>query len=201
MNNVNFDAVMTDTINGLGVRLPKLLLHVCCAPCATYCLTQLVEYFDVTMLYANDNIVDVEEWEKRLGEVRKLVGYVNDGLLGVVPAAEVGLIVAEYDHNKFFEAVKGFMEDAEGSKRCYLCIEQRLKLTADVVKREGYEYFATTLSVSPHKNSQWINEIGLRLAGEMYLPTDFKKRGGFNKSVALSEKLGLYRQSFCGCRG
>jgi predicted adenine nucleotide alpha hydrolase (AANH) superfamily ATPase len=189
MNNVNYDAVMTGTINGLNGRLPKLLLHVCCAPCATYCLTQLIEHFDVTMFYANDNILDAAEWEKRLTEVRKLVECVNCGLL-----------VAEYDHDKYFAAIKGFEENAEGGRKCYLCIEQRLKLTADVAMAEGYDYFATTLSVSPHKNSAWINEIGLRLAEERYLPTDFKKRGGFNKSVALSEKLGLYRQSFCGCK-
>jgi predicted adenine nucleotide alpha hydrolase (AANH) superfamily ATPase len=200
MNNVNYDAVLTDTINGLGGRLPKLLLHVCCAPCATYCLLRLAPYFDITLYYANDNIVNTAEWEKRRKEVLKLVSYTNSGMYSIKPAVPLKSAMAPYNHAKYHEATAGHASEQEGGRKCYLCMQQRLAKTFDYAVHHGFEYFATTLSVSPHKNSQWINEIGLALSEKMYLPTDFKKQDGFKRSVELSAEYGLYRQSFCGCK-
>ena len=169
---------------------PRLLLHACCAPCASYPLEYLSPYFDITLLYYNPNITEKEEYEKRLRELRKL-------------AHEFGfnVIDGQYDDSIFFERSKGLEEEPERGIRCKECFTLRLTKTKEIAGA-NYDYFATTLTLSPLKNANLINEIGLSLQEEeqaKYLPTDFKKKGGFLRSIELSKKYDLYRQNYCGC--
>ena len=178
----------------------KLLLHVCCAPCATYCLTRLIEKFDVTLYFANDNIVDYDEWQKRLGQVQKLVDIVNNGQFEVQPKFPLKLVVQPFDNSKFFAVAKGLENYNEGGPRCKGCFKLRFQQTLDYAKDNGFDYFGTTLTVSRHKNSKLINEIGLALQGQVkWLVADFKKHNGFDESLRLAEKYNLYRQDYCGC--
>ena len=176
-------------------RAPRLLLHCCCAPCASYVLEYLTPFFVTTILYYNPNIFPAEEYDKRAGEFQKLLtlsNYPNN----------VGIVVDGYDHKTFETAAMPFWEEPEGGRRCKACFELRLKETAKRAKEKKYEYFATTLSVSPHKNAAALNEIGSGLAGEFgvrYLNADFKKKDGYRRSVELSKQYGLYRQPYCGC--
>lgn len=179
---------------------PSLLLHVCCAPCATHCLTQLLEKFDITLFFSNDNITDFGEWQKRLGEVRKLMDIVNSGNFEVTPSRQLKLQVQPFDNRRFFDVAKGLELQKEGGERCTQCFALRLQDTAAFADKGNFEYFATTLTVSPYKNAQLINQIGLSLhANAKWLCTDFKKQNGYNNSVRLSQKYGLYRQHYCGC--
>lgn len=198
--NINYDKLFEEkrrqNHNG------KLLLHVCCAPCATYCLTQVLENFDVTLFYSNDNITDPKEWQKRLGEVQKLVEIVNGGEFEVQPKFPLKLVVQNFDNSRFFQAAQGLENEKEGGARCTQCFLLRLSDTFCYAKEHDFELCGTTLTVSPYKNSQLLNEIGQKLAeGEtlQWLPSDFKKRGGYNESIRLSQKYELYRQHFCGC--
>ncbi len=172
----------------LGVT-PSLLLHACCAPCATTCLERLVGHFDVTLLYSNLNITSREEYEKRLVELRRL-------------AHEYGVNVIDggFSENEFFEYVKGYEKEPERGLRCTKCFMLRLGKTRDAGDGK-FDYFATTLTLSPLKNASLINEIGLSLKAKeiKYLPTDFKKREGYKRSIELSKKFDLYRQNYCGC--
>lgn len=202
MNKRNYHNEFVNIVNALGETKPKLLLHVCCAPCSTFCLLQLVSHFDITLYYSNDNITDSNEWDKRLSEVTRLVDIVNNGAFEVVPACTLKLLFKQLNSSNYLYTVKDNHSDAEGGQRCYLCYNMRLCDTAKYAKDNGYDYFATTLTVSPYKNSQWINEIGLALEKELaikYLPSDFKKQDGYNTSIRLSNKYGLYRQHYCGC--
>lgn len=180
---------------------PKLLLHACCAPCSTYCLTRVLEHFDVTLYYANDNITDNAEWQKRLGELKKLVGIVNGGDFEVQPLRSLKLVVQQFDASRFFNAAKGLEQEREGGLRCNECFKLRLSDALSFAAANGYELFATTLTVSPYKNSQLLNEIGLSLQTDSvrWLAADFKKHNGYNESVRLSNKYNLYRQHYCGC--
>ncbi len=168
---------------------PSLLLHACCAPCASYPLEFLAPHFDVTLLYYNPNITDKEEYAKRLKELKRL-------------SHEFGfnVIDGEYSENAFFDAVKGLEREPERGNRCTVCFDMRLKETARIAK-DKFDYFATTLTLSPLKNANLINEIGLKYSSEntKYLPTDFKKNGGNQRSIELSKKYNLYRQNYCGC--
>lgn len=168
---------------------PSLLLHACCAPCASYPLEFLSPYFDITLLYYNPNITEKEEYEKRLEELRRL-------------AHEFGANVIDggYSENTFFGAVKGLEREPERGSRCKICFELRLEKTAEIAEK-NYDYFATTLTLSPLKNATLINEIGsaLKVNSTKYLPTDFKKKGGYLRSIELSKKYDLYRQNYCGC--
>ena len=178
----------------------KLLLHVCCAPCATYCLTRLIEKFDVTLYFANDNIVDHAEWQKRLGEVQKLVDIVNNGDFEVQPKFPLKLVVQPLGSNRFFAIAKGLEHHKEGGPRCKECFKLRFADTHAYAKKHNFDYFGTTLTVSRHKNSNLINEIGLSLQDETkWLVADFKKHNGFDESLRLAQKYGLYRQEYCGC--
>ena len=188
----NFDEKMQQEINLLQNK-PKLLLHSCCAPCSSACLERIAQHFQVTVLYYNPNIDDEGEYEKRKEEQIRFLE--ETGLADVLDCA--------HEKERFEEMAKGLEEEPERGKRCYLCYELRLKKTAEVAKERGYDYFCTTLTLSPHKNAEWLNEIGYRLEAEVgikYLPSDFKKRGGYLRSLELSEEYGLYRQSFCGCK-
>lgn len=180
---------------------PKLLLHACCAPCSTYCLTRLLDKFDVTLYYANDNITDNAEWQKRLDELHKLVDIVNGGKFETQPLRPLKLVTCTLNAGKFYNAVQGQENEREGGARCNTCFHLRLSDTLVYAQNNGFKLFATTLSVSPYKNSKLLNEIGLSLQTDTvkWLSSDFKKHGGYNESVRLSNKYGLYRQHYCGC--
>ncbi len=176
-------------------RRPSLLLHVCCAPCSSYVLEYLAPYFDITIDYYNPNISPASEHEMRLNELRRLA----DDL----PAAKgIGILAAEYDHRAFLNAAEGLETEPEGGERCKRCFELRLREAADRAARGDFDYYTTTLTISPHKNAPLINEIGVRegmRAGVEFLPSDFKKRGGYQRSIELSKEYHLYRQDYCGC--
>lgn len=170
----------------------KLLLHSCCGPCSSRCLETLKSVFDVTVLFYNPNITDESEYSLRKAEQIRLLEQT-----GWAQIADV-----DYDASVFYSAVSGLESEKEGGARCYKCYELRLDYTARKAKELAYDYFCTTLSVSPHKNSRWLNEIGERLAtkyGVKYLPADFKKEGGYLRSVELAKEYNLYRQNYCGC--
>ena len=183
----------------LGIKLsgttPRLLLHCCCAPCASYVLEYLSPFFDITALYYNPNIQPREEYDKRASELWKLLElsrYQN----------KVDMIVGEYDTGSYDALTAPFLDEPEGGGRCAVCYDYRLEETAKYAKANGYDYFTTTLSVSPYKNASRLNEIGNRLAGEYevsFLSSDFKKHDGYKRSIELSKLYGLYRQSYCGC--
>ena len=173
----------------------SLLLHACCAPCSTACLERLANFFKVTIFYYNPNITDKNEYEKRIEEIKKLLTLIN-------PKYKVELIEGEYDPKVFLDMSKGLEMEPERGKRCYKCYELRLKETAKIASKLGFNNFCTTLTLSPHKNSDWINEIGENLDKEYesnYLYSDFKKKEGYKRSIELSKKYDLYRQDYCGC--
>lgn len=187
---------MEDEIARFGGRKPTLLLHICCAPCGCGVISRLAPFFSVTLYYYNPNIDTEDEYNKRFDEIPKLLR-----LSGLKDS--VSLIKSEYDHDEFAAAARGFENEPEGGARCPRCFELRLDETARYAAAHGYEYFCTTLTVSPHKNAEVINLIGERLAerrGVRWLPSDFKKRDGYLMSVKLSKEYGLYRQCYCGCR-
>lgn len=183
---------MTETVKGLD-RKPTLLLHSCCAPCSSYCIEELVKFFRLTVFYYNPNIDTDEEYEKRKNEQKRFIAEF---------APEVEFIGEEHESEEFYKAVKGLENEPEGGKRCRVCFALRLSKTVEKAKENGYEFFATTLTISPLKNAKVINEVGFELErtyGVKYLPTDFKKRGGYLRSTVLSERYGIYRQNYCGC--
>lgn len=197
MEKTNFQLITDEIIRGLpkGKR-PRLLLHACCAPCGSYVLTYLSEYFDIDVLYYNPNIFPSEEYTKRLSELEKLCALGAFG--GTVQLVELGHFPERFD-----EAAKGLENEPEGGARCEKCFRLRLTEAAAEAKKRNADYFTTTLSVSPHKNSALLNKIGKELEDEYnirYLCSDFKKRGGYKKSIDLSRKYGLYRQNYCGCK-
>lgn len=176
-------------------KVPTLLLHSCCAPCSSYVLEYLSSYFKITVLYYNPNIYPESEYSKRIIEQQTLIGEMDTKY-------PVQFIAGSYDKEKFYEMAKGLEEVKEGGVRCFKCYELRLRETAEIAKEGGYDYFATTLSISPLKNAAKLNEIGLKLAeeyGVSYLTSDFKKKNGYKRSVELSAQYGLYRQDYCGC--
>jgi len=200
--NVNYDILFTEYKNGIDAnKPPKLLLHACCAPCSTYCLTRVLDKFDVTLYYVNDNITNITEWQKRLNELIKLTDIVNNGQFETEPLRPLKLIVQQQNTNKFYNAAQGLENEREGGARCTQCFNLRLRDTVEFAQNNGFELFGTTLTVSPYKNSRLLNAIGLSLQTETvkWLPADFKKHGGYNESVRLSNKYGLYRQHYCGC--
>ena len=200
--NVNYDKEFENLINQFDVNTPpRLLLHACCAPCSTYCLTQLLTNFDVTLYYANDNITDRDEWAKRLGEVEKLVDIVNSGKFVTTSIRPLKLVTQPFDAARFFAIAKGKENEKEGGARCNDCFTLRLSDTLNYATENGFDYFGTTLTVSPYKNSQLLNAIGLSLQTDAvkWLVADFKKREGYKQSIELSQKYGLYRQHYCGC--
>lgn len=194
MQKINYQRELDELI-ATFTGTPRLLLHACCAPCSSYCLEYLSRYFAITVLYYNPNISPREEFEKRAEEVRRLI----DALPVENP---VTLAVDDYDPNEFFDAVKGLEGCKEGGERCFVCYRLRLERAARYAAEHGFDYFCSTLSISPLKNAQKLNEIGEELS-EIYkvpnLPNDFKKRGGYLRSIELSREYGLYRQNYCGC--
>ena len=187
---------MKEEIGKLTTK-PKLLLHSCCGPCSTSVLDRLRDYFCITIFYFNPNIDTNEEFLKRLGEEKKVVKNFNEKNINKIEIVQV-----EYDNSEFYSLTKNLTNEPEGGKRCDVCFALRLDRTAKFAKENGFDYFSTTLSVSPHKNSEKLNTIGLRLSEKYevkFLAGDFKKEDGYKKSIEFSKQLGLYRQDYCGC--
>lgn len=199
MNKVNYQAELEKLIKQLPDRHRRLFLHSCCAPCSSYCLEYLRKYFDVMVFYYNPNISFGEEYRHRVEELKRLVEELNEDAAGGNP---IELEEGPYEPERFFEAVKGMEDCPEGGERCFVCYELRLREAAKRAAEGGYDFFTTTLTISPLKNAQKLNEIGQRL-GEEYgvacLPSDFKKKGGYQRSIELSREHDLYRQDYCGC--
>lgn len=191
---VNAQKNMDNLIEKLD-NVPTLLIHACCAPCSSYVLEYLSEFFHIIILYYNPNITNPEEYNYRLNEEKRLIGE--------LPVKyPVKLISGKYESKRYFDAVKGLEDEPEGGKRCEVCFELRLREAAEKCREIGADYFLTTLTISPLKNAEKINEIGEKIAeeyGVKYLPSDFKKKNGYKRSIELSREYNLYRQNYCGC--
>lgn len=197
MDKINYQKKLdkiTDSIEKSGQK-PFLFLHACCAPCSSYVLEYLHTFFRIKVFFYNPNISPAEEYDKRVAEIKRFIqeaGYED----------EITLMEGKYDPERFFEMAKGMEDLPERGPRCYQCYKLRMREAAEEAAKCGADYFTTTLSISPHKNAAWINEIGEALAEEYHvahLPSDFKKKGGYLRSIALSEEYSLYRQNYCGC--
>ncbi len=176
-------------------KTPTLLLHSCCAPCSSYVLEYLTNYFNITILFYNPNITSKEEYDKRLNELKRLVENLPH-------SNKIEIIETRYEPKEFIDIAKGLEEAPEGGERCFKCYRLRLEEAAKYAKSNNYDFFTTTLSISPHKNADKLNEIGEELSSIYeinYLYADFKKKGGYQRSIELSKKYDLYRQDFCGC--
>jgi hypothetical protein len=193
----NYQKILENTIAREQEKgnIPSLLLHSCCAPCSSYCLEYLSEYFKITVFYYNPNIYPEEEYYKRVEEQKEFIRR--------FPARyPIGFVEGNYDKERFYDMAKGLENVPEGGERCFRCYELRLREAAELAKKIEMDYFTTTLSISPLKNAEKLNEIGDRLAAEYgisYLNSDFKKKNGYKRSVELSQEYGMYRQDYCGC--
>lgn len=167
--------------------MKRLLLHVCCAPCSMHCIETIKKDYDLVLFFSNSNIWPEEEYKKRLGNARK-----------IADAYSIELVEDDYNHKAWLEHIKGFESEPEGGKRCAKCFEFNLRRAAEYAEKNSFDYFTTTLTISPHKDSKTIFEIGKRLS-DRFFEMDFKKKDGFSHSTELSKKLNLYRQSYCGC--
>lgn len=185
---------LIDKLQAVG-EVPRLLLHSCCAPCSSYCIEYLSQYFYVTVFYYNPNISREEEYKKR---VREEIRFIKE----FPTKYPVEFIEGDYDTESFYEIAKGLERCKEGGERCFKCYELRLRKTAELASKMTFDYFTTTLTISPLKKSSKLNEIGDRLGEEIgvkYLLSDFKKREGYKRSIELSKEYNLYRQNYCGC--
>lgn len=193
----NYQKELDKVIEGLvkEEKVPRLLMHSCCAPCSSYCIEYLSKYFEITIFYYNPNIYPPKEYTHRVQEQKRLVSQMN--VIHKVEVAE-----GTFEPKEFYEAVKGTEHIKEGGERCFKCYELRLRETAKEAKMGEFDYFTTTLSISPLKNAEKLNEIGENLADEYgikYLNSDFKKKNGYKRSIELSKEYNLYRQNYCGC--
>lgn len=197
MNVINYQKELDKLIDKLQKeeKTPNLLLHSCCAPCSSYVLEYLSQYFKITVFYYNPNIYPEEEYRRRVKEQRSLIE--------AIPAKnKIQFVEGNYDTKLFYQMAKGMENEKEGGARCMSCYELRLKNAAQLAKEKGFDYFTTTLSISPMKNAQKLNEIGAKLEEEFnvnYLYSDFKKKNGYKRSIELSKEYDLYRQDYCGC--
>lgn len=177
-------------------KVPRLLLHSCCAPCSSYVLEYLSDYFEITIFYYNPNISPVDEFNKRIEEQKRLIA--------TLPTKnKIHFIEGSYDNYRYEELIRGLELEKEGGGRCYLCYRLRLEQTANFAKNNDFDYFTTTLSISPYKNAKVLNEIGENLQEQYnvkYLYADFKKNNGYKRSIELSKIYNLYRQDYCGCK-
>lgn len=193
----NYQTILDEIIkeNQKLNRKPKVLMHSCCAPCSSYVLEYLSKYFEITLFFYNPNITDEDEFNKRKEELIRLNKE-------IAPQNAIDIIVGEYEPDKFMSMAKGLEDLPEGSNRCFKCYEMRLRKTAELARDKQFDYFCTTLSISPYKNADKLNSIGELLSQEYnipYLYSDFKKNNGYKKSIELSKKYHLYRQNYCGC--
>jgi len=245
MNNVNYQKELDKIIDNITEKRPMLLLHSCCAPCSSYCMEYLREYFDITVFYYNPNISSNLEYEKRMEEEKRLISEYNtqvdifnsvfigenqktqeiseeniteidsinrsivfSGNMKVTSnTGKINIIEGDYEPGEFYEIAKGYETCPEGGERCFRCFDLRLRKSFEVAKKNGFEYVTTTLTISPLKNADKINEIGYAIAetfakedkNPKWLPSDFKKKNGYKRSIELSAEFDLYRQNFCGC--
>ena len=191
---MNYDLEMEKQISNLKEG-SKLLLHACCAPCSSAVLERLSNFFEITIFYYNPNITEENEYLKRIEELKKLISLINYKY-------PIKLLPGKYEPEKFFEMSRGLENEPERGRRCYKCYEMRLEETARIADELGFDNFCTTLTLSPHKNANWINEIGEELNSKynsVYLYSDFKKKNGYKRSIELSKEYDLYRQDYCGC--
>lgn len=191
---MNYQKKLEEIIGALDGR-KRLLLHACCAPCSSYVLEYLTKYFDISLFYYNPNISPYLEYEKRSCELKRIVREMP-------LSGKADIIDGRYDPERFFDMAKGLETLPEGGERCFKCYRLRMEETAKAAFKKGFDYFTTTLSISPHKNAEKINEIGQELEREYavkYLYADFKKKDGYKRSIQLSREYGLYRQNYCGC--
>lgn len=210
--NPNYSKALDKEIQSLSERgeRPRLLLHSCCAPCSSYVLEYLREYYKITVFFYNPNITDAGEYAYRLEEEKRLIGEYNrqveehdlSSMNSTDAAEKIAILEAPYDPESFLAAVRGYEDCPEGGDRCGICFALRLDAAAKAAKEGGFDCFTTTLTISPLKNAARLNETGQR-AGEKYgvlfLPSDFKKKNGYKRSIELSRQFGLYRQNYCGC--
>ncbi len=192
---MNYQKETENIISSLGGKTPRLLLHACCAPCASYVLEYLSGHFEITLFYCNPNIYPAEEYEKRLFELKRLPSLIKT-------ANPVELIVCNYSPKLFYDKAKGLENEPEGGPRCSECFALRLEEAARAAKEGSFDYFTTTLTVGPRKNANVINGIGRALSEEHAVPwlfSDFKKNGGYQRSIELCKEHGIYRQHYCGC--
>ena len=191
---VNYQKKMEDTLSKIDLnKKPTLLIHSCCAPCSSYVLDYLKSYFNITVLFYNPNMIDEEEFEKRYDEQVKIIEVLDK---------TINLVKIPYDSKVFYEAIKGLEAEPEGGRRCTKCFELRLREAALYAKSNNFDFFTTTLSISPLKNATLLNELGVEIGehhGVRYLESDFKKKNGYKISVDLSKENDLYRQDYCGC--
>lgn len=194
---INYQVELTKIIeeNQRKETTPTLLLHSCCAPCSSYCLEYLSKYFKITVFYYNPNIYPESEYENRVAEQKRLISSLK-------VKNEISFIEGKYDSRDFYSAVKGLENEKEGGFRCFKCYKLRLEESAKIAKEGNFDYYTTTLSISPLKNAEKLNEISKEV-GNIYgvkaLPADFKKKGGYQRSIELSKEYSLYRQDYCGC--
>ena len=192
---MNYDILMEEEIKKIKEETPTLLLHACCAPCSSSCIERLSEFFKITIFYYNPNITDEEEYKKGLEEVKKFVKRFKC-------KNEVNVIGGRYNPDEFFEIAKGLENAPERGARCYKCYNLRLQESAKYASDNNYDFFATTLTLSPYKRADWVNKIGEELDKKYkskYLYSDFKKKNGYKRSIELSKEYGLYRQDYCCC--
>lgn len=193
MQKRNYQQELDEIIKKLqkdGLR-PSLLLHACCAPCSSYCVEYLSQYFDITLYYYNPNIESQEEFDKRFKEFEKIEQRFN-----------VKVVEETYNAKEFYDSVKGYEDCKEGGDRCTICYRLRLQKSLDYAEKNHFDYFASTLSISPYKNAEKLNTIGEEISKDssvLYLINDFKKKGGYLRSTVLSKEMDLYRQAYCGC--
>lgn len=198
MNARNYQKELDKILDNPANKGKKLFLHSCCAPCSSYVLEYLKQFFEITVFYYNPNITLGDEYQHRVEEQKRLIACYNakgDGY-------PIAFVEGDYQPELFFKMAKGHEMDKEGGARCYLCYEMRLSEAAKLASAGGYDFFTTTLSISPMKNATWINEIGEKLAkayNVAHLTSDFKKRNGYKRSIELSKEYELYRQDYCGC--
>lgn len=198
MNNRNYQKEMEKIIEGLQGERKSLLLHSCCAPCSSAVLEKLQEIFEITVFFYNPNISENAEYRKRVEEQKRLI----HGFNGKNPNYPIQIIEGDYEPQEFYNIAKGLETCPEGGERCFRCYALRLEKTAQVAKEGRYDYFTTTLTISPLKNAAKLNEIGEEMALKYetaFLPSDFKKKEGYKRSIELSKEYDLYRQNFCGC--
>lgn len=195
---MNFQLEMEKELSKItnNKKIPTLLLHSCCAPCSSYVLEYLSNYFKITIYYYNPNISPYDEFKKRVEEQKRLIKELPT-------KNEIEFIEGIYDNDLYEQTISGLEEEKEGGPRCFLCYRMRLENTARLAKEKGFDYFTTTLSISPYKNSKVLNTIGEALGNKYdvkYLYADFKKKDGYKRSIELSKIYGLYRQDYCGCK-
>lgn len=195
MNKINYQKEMEKVLDRERERTPRLLLHVCCAPCSSYVLEYLSEYFEITVFYYNPNIEPEKEYRFRAAEEQRFITEIR-------PRHPIHYVEGSYDPAEFHRAVRGLEKELEGGARCTACFRLRLEQAAALCREGGFDYYTTTLTISPLKDADRLNGIGQEMAaayGVKWLPSDFKKRGGYVRSVELSQAHGLYRQDYCGC--